>query len=76
MPGVGFFAASLPGGDSTFEEVEDDWLGVPMYFAGILTEVQDRMLAATRLTTELAEVREEAEDDTEVPFRWVIARKR
>jgi len=47
-----------------------------MYFAGILTEVQDRMLAATRLTTELAEVREEAEDDTEVPFRWVIARKR
>lgn len=22
----GFFAASLPGGDSTFEEVEDDWL--------------------------------------------------
>lgn len=71
----GFFAASLPAGDSSFEDVEPDWSGVPMYFSGITEDEQDRVFGRSGLTTDLAEIRDEDEGDEIVRFRWVIARK-
>ena len=72
----GFFGASLPVGDSSFEDVEPDWFGVPMYFSGIATEEQDRAFALSGLAIDVAEVRDEDEDGEMVRFHWVIARKR
>jgi SAM-dependent methyltransferase len=71
-----------PGGFTTFstpawpgDGVDDDWLGVPMYFGGLATEDTLAALAVAGLTVERAETLAEDEDGTRVEFLWITARK-
>lgn len=59
-------------------EIEPDWLGVPMFFAGFTPEMNERLLIGNGLDLEMSEVRVEI---TAGPsggperFQWVIAKK-
>ena len=57
------------------EMVEDDWLGAPMYFAGVGREKSLRWLDAAGLAVERAEVIPQIEHGQEVRFLWVLATK-
>ncbi|HEY7970629.1 MAG TPA: class I SAM-dependent methyltransferase [Candidatus Limnocylindrales bacterium] len=69
----GVFIASLgveddPGG------VEEDWLGVPMYFSHFSARVNRRLLVEAGFVVERAEVVVEPEDRHDARFLWVVAR--
>jgi len=69
----GVFIASLgveddPGG------IEDDWLGVPMYFSHFSARVNRRLLLEAGFDVERAEVVVEPEDRHDARFLWVVAR--
>jgi SAM-dependent methyltransferase len=70
----GFFCASLGGGKHD-DSVQEDWLGVPMFFASNGYAENVRLLAEAGFRLERSELRTEQEDDGEVTFHWVIARK-
>jgi SAM-dependent methyltransferase len=56
--------------------VEQDWLGVPMFFAGFEPETNERLLRETGFHLELSETHEEIEAVYGLArFQWVIARK-
>jgi SAM-dependent methyltransferase len=71
----GVFCASFP--LSPGDDLEDDWLGVPMFFGGIGRDATERGLEDAGFELELAEVRENTDPSggTE-SFLWVIARRR
>jgi cyclopropane fatty-acyl-phospholipid synthase-like methyltransferase len=63
------------GSADTRDEVEEGWLGVPMFFAGFAPEHNEDMLVQAGFRLELSEVREEEEDPGEiVRFHHVVAR--
>ena len=69
----GLFLASMgveddPGG------VEQDWLGVDMYFSHFGARKNRRLIEAAGMTIESAEVAIEPEDRHDARFLWVIAR--
>ena len=71
----GRFMLSL-GASDTDDEVEEDWLGVPMFFAGFEPDANERALLDAGFELELSETRSEIEAGAqEVTFHWVIARK-
>jgi SAM-dependent methyltransferase len=70
----GVFCATLGGGD-TFDEIEPEWLGVPMFFAGFAPETNRRLLTEAGLTLALDEVVDLHEPDGIATFHYVIARK-
>jgi SAM-dependent methyltransferase len=70
----GVLCATLGGGD-TFDEVEPEWLGVPMFFAGFAPETNRRLLIEAGLTLSLDEVVDLHEPDGIATFHYVIARK-
>ena len=71
----GRFMLSL-GASDTEDEVEEDWLGVPMFFAGFEPDENERALLDGGSELELSETRSEIEaGGQEVTFHWVIARK-
>jgi cyclopropane fatty-acyl-phospholipid synthase-like methyltransferase len=70
----GVFCATLGGGD-TFDEVEPDWLGVPMFFAGFAPDENRRLLANAGLSLEVDDVVDLDEPDGIATFHYVIARK-
>ena len=57
------------------EVVEDDWLGAPMYFAGVGRERSLGWVEAAGLDVERCEVVPQVEHGEEVRFLWVLARK-
>lgn len=64
------------GSVDTRDEVEEGWLGVPMFFAGFPPEENEDMLVRAGFQLELSEVREEEEDPGEVVrFHHVAARR-
>jgi ubiquinone/menaquinone biosynthesis C-methylase UbiE len=66
---------SLGAGD-THDEVQADWLGVPMFFAGFEPDVNERSLRDAGFELELSDTRSQIEEgEGEVTFHWVIARK-
>jgi SAM-dependent methyltransferase len=69
----GFVVFSTPAwpGDG----VEDDWLGVPMYFGGLSVEDTLAAVAVAGLTVERADTFGEDEDGTRVEFLWITAVK-
>jgi cyclopropane fatty-acyl-phospholipid synthase-like methyltransferase len=72
----GRFMLSL-GASDTQDEVQEDWIGVPMFFAGFEPDVNERALGAAGFELELSETRSEIEPGGfEATFHWVIARKR
>jgi cyclopropane fatty-acyl-phospholipid synthase-like methyltransferase len=78
------FAWLRPGGrlmasvlTSEAEDRVEEWLGVPMFFAGSTPGSGERLLRETGFHIEMSEVREEGVDDGYGPVtsHWVIARK-
>ena len=71
----GRFMLSLGAGDSE-DEVQQDWLGVPMFFAGFEPDANERALCDAGFELELSETRNEIEDgEGEATFHWIIAKK-
>ncbi len=71
----GRFMLSL-GASDTDDEVEEDWLGVPMFFAGFEPDANERSLLDAGFELELSETRSEIEaGGQEVTFHWVIAQE-
>ena len=70
----GLFVASLGAGDDP-GGVEDDWLGVPMYFSAYDSAGSRRLVEEAGF--EIVSAREEAaeEDGLRIVFLWVVARK-
>jgi SAM-dependent methyltransferase len=59
------------------EEVEEDWLGVPMFFGGIGRAATEQGLADAGFDLELSEERDNADPTGGTErFLWVIARRR
>jgi ubiquinone/menaquinone biosynthesis C-methylase UbiE len=70
----GVLCASFPMGAD--DEVEEDWIGVPMFFGGIGREATERGLQQAGFTLEIAQQREDLDPDGGVEaFLWVIARR-
>lgn len=59
------------------EDRVEEWLGVPMFFAGHTPALGERLLRETGFHLQMSEVREEGVDDGYGPVtsHWVIARK-
>jgi SAM-dependent methyltransferase len=55
--------------------VQDDWLGVPMFFSGCRPETNRQILTETGLLIEQDRVETVEEFDQTVRFHWIIARK-
>jgi SAM-dependent methyltransferase len=71
----GWLMLSL-GADDTDDEVQDDFLGVPMFFAGFDPHANERSLRDAGFELELSETRSQIEEgEGEATFHWVIARK-
>jgi SAM-dependent methyltransferase len=69
------FCASFP--LSPGDDVEDDWLGVPMFFGGVGREMTEKGLIDAGFVIELAEERDDADPEGGTErFLWVIARRR
>jgi hypothetical protein len=62
------------GSADTRDEVEEGWLGVPMFFAGFAPEHNEDMLVQAGFRLELSEVREEEDSGEIVRFHHVVAR--
>jgi SAM-dependent methyltransferase len=73
-PGGGLML-SLGAGD-TDDEVQDDFLGVPMFFAGFEPNANERALRDAGFELELSETRTQIEEgEGEATFHWVIGHK-
>lgn len=70
----GIFVASL-GASDTPDEVEADWLGVPMFFSHFDATTNIALLRQAGLSLVHAEVVAEDEDGVAVPFLWVLAQR-
>jgi SAM-dependent methyltransferase len=72
LPG-GFLLATLGAGEAT-EEVDEDWLGAPMFFASLETDAYVTLLRESRLEPLRDEIVVQHEPGHgEVAFRWVLA---
>jgi cyclopropane fatty-acyl-phospholipid synthase-like methyltransferase len=71
----GWLLTTMGAGDDEPEIVEDDWLGAPMYFAGVGRGTSLAALDAAGLEVERAETIPQVEHGEEVRFLWVLARK-
>jgi trans-aconitate methyltransferase len=70
----GVFCASFP--SAGHDGMEEDFIGVPMYFAAIGRDATESALREIGFVLEVSEVREELEPTGEkVSFLWTIARK-
>jgi hypothetical protein len=68
------FCSSFPTGEG--DDVQDDFIGVPMFFGGIGQAATEIALFETGFILELAERREEIEGDgSSAAFAWMVARK-
>jgi len=70
----GVFCASFPAGED--DDIEEDWIGAPMFFGGIGHEATVTALRDAGFELELEEVRDDTDADMQgESFLWVIARK-
>jgi len=70
----GVLCASYPRGVDP-GAVQEDFVGVPMFFGGIGVHATRRALREAGFVPELDEVREEREPDGVASFLWVVARR-
>lgn len=70
----GVFVASM-GDIGSDDEIENDWLGAPMFFSHFDTATNSQLIRDTGLTPIHEEIVEHIEDECMVRFLWVIARK-
>jgi SAM-dependent methyltransferase len=69
----GLFLASM-GADASPDDVEEDWLGVPMFFSHFGARRNRRMVEEAGLTVEEARIEIEPEDRHDARFLWIVAR--
>lgn len=69
----GVFLASM-GADASPDEVEDDWLGVPMFFSHFGARRNRHMIEDAGLIVEDARIEIEPEDRHDARFLWIVAR--
>jgi len=67
------FLATM-GADDDPGSVEEDWLGVEMYFSHFNAKRNRRLVESAGLLVEHAEVVHEPEDRHDARFLWVVAR--
>jgi SAM-dependent methyltransferase len=70
----GVLIASL-GAEESPDEVEEDWLGVPMFFGHHGAKRNRALLRSAGFELEMAVVESEPEDRHDALFLWVVARK-
>ncbi len=71
----GVFCSSFPTGSGD-DSIQEDWLGVPMFFGGIGRDATEASLRQIGFRLEISDVKEEVEGDgTTADFLWAIARK-
>ena len=70
----GIFLASM-GVEDDPGTVEEDWLGVDMYFSHFTARKNRRLVAEAGLVVHSAEVLVEPEDRCAARFLWVVARR-
>lgn len=70
----GLFVATMGAADSP-GTVEEDWLGVPMYFSHYDAPANRAMVQRAGFVLESVEVVEDDEDGRPVPFQWIVARR-
>jgi SAM-dependent methyltransferase len=63
------------GAEDAPDEIEDDWLGVPMFFSHFGAKRNRALVRAAGFEVEEAVVHEEPEDRHAALFLWVVARK-
>jgi SAM-dependent methyltransferase len=73
QPG-GLLVASLGAGDDP-GGVEDDWLGVPMYFSAFDSAGSRRLIEEAGFEIVSAQEEVDEEDGIRIVFLWVVARK-
>ena len=69
----GIFLGSM-GADESPDEIEDDWLGVPMFFSHFGARRNRRLVEDAGLVVEEARIRVEPEDRHDARFLWIVAR--
>ena len=69
----GVFIGSM-GAHESPDEVEEDWLGVPMFFGHPGAKRNVALLRASGFTVETAVIEREPEDRHDARFLWVVAR--
>jgi ubiquinone/menaquinone biosynthesis C-methylase UbiE len=70
----GVFLATM-GADASADEVEDDWLGVPMFFSHFGARRNRRLVEDAGLDVIESVIETEPEDRHDARFLWVVARK-
>lgn len=70
----GLFVATM-GAVSSPGTIEEDWLGVPMYFSHFDAPANRAMVQRAGFVLESTEVVEDEEDGRPVPFQWIVARR-
>lgn len=70
----GLFVATM-GAVSSPGTIEEDWLGVPMYFSHFDAPANRAMVQRAGFVLESTEVVEDEEDGRSVPFQWIVARR-
>lgn len=69
----GVFCSSFPSGQG--DGVQEDFIGVPMFFGGIGHAATEASLLEIGFSIERSELEQEVKEDSSVAFLWVIARK-
>ncbi len=70
----GLLIATMGAGDSA-GDVEEDWLGAPMYFSHYDAATNERLVRDAGLLLVSARLETTDEDGVPVPFLWVVAEK-
>jgi cyclopropane fatty-acyl-phospholipid synthase-like methyltransferase len=70
----GVLLVTMGAGDSP-GMVEDEWLGVPMYFSHFDAPTNRSIVQRAGFVIESSEVVEDDEDGRQVAFQWIIARR-
>lgn len=68
----GLFVATM-GAEPSEGEVEEDWLGAPMYFSHYDVETNKQLVQDAGLWIERAPVEFTDEDGVQIPLLWVVA---
>ena len=69
----GVFLATM-GADASADEVEDDWLGAPMFFSHYGARRNRALVREAGLIVEESRIEVEPEDRHAVRFLWIVGR--
>lgn len=72
VPG-GYLLISIEAGD--YDDVEGEWLGVPMFLSCYPPDRTKELVASVGYEIEESAIEKQFEEDHEVPYLWILARK-